>query len=63
MTKVFLFLKRAVSKPDAQTVAKRQLNEARRQLLVYQSQTEYCASMVKYYETSIKRLAAHVEEK
>lgn len=55
-------LKKICSKPSADTVAQRQLDEARRQLLMYQSQSEYSLSMVRFYEASIKRLTAYVGE-
>jgi|NOAtaT_7_FD_contig_21_9113525_length_259_multi_4_in_0_out_0_1 hypothetical protein len=50
-------------KPTAQTIAQRQLEDAQRQLLVYQSQTEYSQQMVKYYQTAITRLSAYVRTK
>lgn len=56
-------IKKLCSKPTAETVAARQLDEAKRQLLVYQSQAEYSLSMVRFYEASIKRLSAYVGEK
>lgn len=52
---------RMVSKPSAAQIAQRQLEDAKRQLLTYQSYTEHSASMVRYYETSIRRLTAYVE--
>jgi hypothetical protein len=55
-------IKKLCSKPTADIVAQRQLDEARRQLLMYQSQSEYSLSMVRFYEASIKRLTAYVGE-
>jgi hypothetical protein len=64
MTQPILTLVRsALSKPSAQMVARRQLDDARRQLLVYQSQVEYTTNMVRFYEATIKRLAAYVDDK
>jgi len=53
------YIKSLFMKPDAQAIAQRQLEDARRQLLVYQSQTEYSQQMVKYYQTAIARLSAY----
>ena len=60
LTQITNTIKAMCSKPNAQAIARKQLEEAQRQLLVYQSQTEYSQQMVKYYQASIARLSAYV---
>lgn len=49
-------------KPTPETLALRELEEAKRQLLVAQSGKEYADSMVKYHEARIKRLTKIIAE-
>jgi hypothetical protein len=62
LTQITKTIKTMYSKPNAQAIARKQLEEAQRQLLVYQSQTEYSQQMVKYYQASITRLSAYVRD-
>lgn len=48
-------------KPKAKNIAKRDLEEAERQLLVYENQELFARHMKEYYAESIKRLTQHVE--
>lgn len=43
-------------KPSARVVAQQSLEEAQRQLLVWQSQAEYSQQLVVYYQRMIDRL-------
>lgn len=47
--------------PDATTLASRDLEEAKRQLLVTQSQAEHAAKMVEYYQGVVARLSNYVQ--
>ena len=47
--------------PDAVTLASRDLEEAKRQLLVTQSAAEHSAKMVEYYQGVVKRLSNYVQ--
>ena len=48
--------------PDAVTLASRDLEEAKRQLLVTQAQAEHSAKMVEYYQGMISRLSNYVQK-
>ena len=47
--------------PDAVTLASRDLEEAKRQLLVTQAQAEHSAKMVEYYQGVVNRLSNYVQ--
>jgi len=47
--------------PDATTLASRDLEEAKRQLLVTQAQAEHSAKMVEYYQGVVLRLSNYVK--
>ena len=48
--------------PDAVTLASRDLEEAKRQLLVTQAQAEHSAKMVEYYQGMVSRLSNYVQK-
>ena len=48
--------------PDAITLASRDLEEAKRQLLVTQAQAEHSAKMVEYYQGMVSRLSNYVQK-
>ena len=47
--------------PDAITLASRDLEEAKRQLLVTQAQAEHATKMVEYYLGVVNRLSNYVQ--
>ena len=47
--------------PDAVTLASRDLEEAKRQLLVTQAQAEHSTKMVEYYQGVVNRLSKYVQ--
>ena len=47
--------------PDAVTLASRDLEEAKRQLLATQAQAEHSAKMVEYYQGVVNRLSNYVQ--
>ena len=54
------YLKKVYTTPSAETIALRELEEAKRNLLEAQSGREYADSMCKYHEARIKRLTAYL---
>jgi hypothetical protein len=54
------YLKSIFTTPSAETMALRELEEARRKLLEAQSAREYAESMCKYHEARIKRLTSYL---
>jgi hypothetical protein len=48
--------------PSADSIALRELEESRRELLAAQSAREYADSMCRCYEARIKRLTTHLRE-
>ena len=56
------YLKKVYTTPSAETIALRELEEAKRQLLEAQSGREYADSMCKYHEARIKRLTAYLHK-
>lgn len=48
--------------PSAETIALRELEEAKRKLLEAQSGREYADSMCKYHEARIKRLTTYLHK-
>lgn len=60
--KLFLKTKNLFKAPSAESIALRELEEAKLSLLEVQSTREYADSMCKYHETRIKRLTAYLHE-
>lgn len=60
MKKLIDYIKHIYTPPSAETLALRELEEARRMLLESQSAREYADSMCKYHEARIKRLTAYL---
>lgn len=58
--KLIDFTKQLFSTPSAETIALRELEEAKRQLLDAQTAREYADSMCKFREAQIKRLTAYL---
>lgn len=54
------FIKKLYATPSAESIALRELEEARRNLLEAQSTREYSESMCRYHEARIKRLTAYL---
>lgn len=48
--------------PSAESIALRELEESRRELLAAQAAREYADSMCRCYEARIKRLTTHLRE-
>ena len=46
--------------PDVITLAQRDLESAKRELLTVQARAEYAAKMVEYYQELVKRLSKYV---
>ena len=59
-TEVIEYLKSLFRTPSAEVLALRELEEAKRRLLMAQSSREYHESMCKYHEAQIKRLSAYL---
>lgn len=58
--KLITQIKKLYATPSPETLALRELEEARRQLLEAQSTREYAESMCRYHEVRIKRLAQYL---
>ncbi|WJZ48143.1 hypothetical protein [Phage DSL-LC05] len=56
------WVKNAYATPSAESLALRELEEAKRALLEAQSAREYADSMCKYREAQIKRLTAYLHK-
>lgn len=48
--------------PTAEKIARRQLDEARRRLLEAQTSKEYAESMIRYYDSQVRRLTIYLRE-
>lgn len=59
--KVFKKLVELFKTPDALTLAAKELEDAKRELLRAQSSREYAHSMVLYREAQIERLTAYIK--
>jgi hypothetical protein len=57
---LYNWLKNAYLSPSAETIALRELEDARRKLLEAQSGREYATSMCNYYDVKIKRLTSYL---
>lgn len=60
MHPIFRLIKSTYSVPSAETIALRELEDARRQLLQAQSNQEYSAKMAEYYQGKVKRLTSYL---
>jgi len=56
------WVRNAYATPSAESLALRELEEAKRSLLETQSAREYADSMCKYREAQIKRLTAYLHK-
>lgn len=56
------WLKRVYTVPTAETLALRELENAKRSLLEAQSTKEYAESMCKYHDARIKRLTTYLHD-
>lgn len=56
------WIKRAYGTPSAESLALRELEEARRSLLEAQTAKEYAESMAKYHDVRIKRLTTYLRD-
>ena len=52
-------IKKIFAKPSAASLAQNEKEEAERQLLRHQSENEYHANMVRYYEQVVLRLSEY----
>ena len=59
---LYNWVRNAYAAPSAETLALRELEEAKRSLLETQSAREYADSMCKYREAQIKRLTAYLHK-
>ena len=55
------YLKKLLSTPSAESLALRELEDAKRKLLDAQTSREYAESMCKFREAQIKRLTAYIK--
>lgn len=56
------WVKSVYTTPSAETLALRELEEAKRKLLETQSSREYSDSMCRYYENKIRRLTVYLHK-
>lgn len=56
----YSFIKKLYATPSAESIALRELEEARRNLLEAQSTREYSESMCRYHEARIRRLTVYL---
>jgi hypothetical protein len=59
---MYSWVKNAYTTPSAETLALRELEDAKRRLLEAQTAREYADSMCKYREAQIKRLTAYLHK-
>ena len=55
-------IKQLFEAPSAETIALRELEQCKRELLNAHSSREYAQAMCEYYETKIKRLNAYLHD-
>lgn len=55
-------IKSIYAPPSPETIALRELEESRRELLVAHTQQEYASKMVEFHKNKIKRLTAFLKE-
>ena len=61
MTNIINTLKSLYAPPTAETLALRELEQSRRDLLSAHTQQEYSTKMVEFHKTKIKRLSAFLK--
>lgn len=61
MNNIINTLKSIYAPPTAETLALRELEQSRRDLLSAQTQQEYSSKMVEFHKVKIKRLTAFVK--
>ena len=59
---MYNWVRSAYTTPSAETLALRELEDAKRRLLEAQTTREYADSMCKYREAQIKRLTAYLHK-
>lgn len=59
---VINFIKSIYAAPSPETLALRELEESRRELLVAQTNQEYSAKMVEFHNGKIKRLTKYLKD-
>jgi accessory colonization factor AcfC len=59
---MFDFYKNLTKKPSPKDMALKDLEEARRQILVHQAASKYHTKMTEYYQDTIIRLTAHLSK-
>lgn len=57
---MFNFYKQFTNKPSPKDMAIKDLEEARRQILVHQASAKYHTKMTEYYQDTITRLTTHL---
>lgn len=57
---MFDFYKNMTKKPSPKDMAQKDLEEARRQILVHQAAAKYHSKMTEYYQDTIIRLASYL---
>ena len=60
--KIIGTIKSLYAPPSPETLALRELEESRRELLAAHTQQEYAAKMVEFHKNKIKRLTAFLKE-
>jgi hypothetical protein len=55
------YIKKLFATPSAESIALRELEDAKRKLLEAQTTREYAESMAKFREQQIKRLTAYIK--
>lgn len=60
--KIIDTVKALYAPPSPETLALRELEESRRELLAAHTQQEYAAKMVEFHKNKIKRLTAFLKE-
>lgn len=61
MNNIIEKIKALYAQPTAETMALRELEQSRRDLLAAQTQQEYSSKMVEFHKVKIKRLTAFVK--
>lgn len=59
---MFEFYKNLSKKASPRELAERDLEEARRQILIHQASAKYHTKMTEYYQDTITRLTSHLEK-
>ena len=56
-----MFFKQVFKVPSALSIASRELEDAKRDLLAYQANAEHAAKMVEYYQNLVSRLSEYIK--